>query len=166
MDASLANIEYEASLVDKTLEKTFVNAAKALHAERVAPSLTVPTNTGNMYTASLYAALSSLLYYVGSDALQNKRIGLFSYGSGLASSLFSCKVVGDIKHITDILDLDKKLNSRSTETPEDYEKAILLREHAHLQKDFSPKGSIDHLQKGTYYLSNVDNRYRRAYEVK
>ncbi|SCU90991.1 LAFA_0F01244g1_1 [Lachancea sp. 'fantastica'] len=165
VDASLASLDYATSLTDKNLEKTFVGLAKTLHKEKVAPSLIVPTNTGNMYTGSLYAALASLLFYVGSDALQNKRIGLYSYGSGLASSIFSCRVVGDIKYITDVLSLDKKLQSRVTESPEGYEKAIHLREGAHLQKDFEPKGPIDHLQSGVYYLTKVDDKFRREYAV-
>ena len=46
--------------------------------------------SGNMYTASLYAGLVSLVSEVNS--LEAKRILLYSYGSGLCSSMFS--VVG------------------------------------------------------------------------
>ena len=166
VSADLATLDYEASLADKNIEKTFVGLAKPLHKARVEPSLVVPTNTGNMYTGSVYAALASLLYYVGNDALQGKRIGLFSYGSGLAASLFSVRVLGDIKHITHNLALDTKLQNRKTETPEDYEKALALREAAHLQKAYTPQGSLDLLQPGTYYLTAVDDRYRRSYAVK
>lgn len=166
VDTSLASLDYETSLKDKALEKTFVNASKSLHNERVAPSLIIPTNTGNMYTASVYAALSSLLYNVGSDALQGKRIGLFSYGSGLASSMFSCRVVADIKPILAVLDVDNKLKSRKTTSPEDYEAALALRESAHLQKNFQPVGSIDNLLPGTYYLVGVDDKFKRSYNVK
>ncbi|CCK72099.1 hydroxymethylglutaryl-CoA synthase KNAG_0J00160 [Huiozyma naganishii CBS 8797] len=166
VDAELAKIEYEASLVDKSLEKTFVNVSKSQYEERVKPSLIVPTNTGNMYTASLYASLASLISYVGSDALQNKRIGMFSYGSGLAASLFSCRVVGDISSIANKLDVQEKLQSRQTLTPEQYEQAIHLRESAHLKKAFKPQGSIDHLTKGVYYLTEIDDKFRRSYAVK
>lgn len=166
VDSSMAEADYEKSLVDKTIEKTFVNVSKALYKERVESSLIVPTNTGNMYTGSVWAALASLIFFKGSEPLQNKRIGLFSYGSGLAASLFSCRVVGDLSKIVEILDLDHKLNSRKTETPQDYEKAIHLREQAHLQKNFTPKGSTDLLIKGTYYLTEVDDKFRRSYAVK
>ena len=40
--------------------------------KRVQPALQVPTNTGNMYTASAWVSLASLLYYVGSDNLKTK----------------------------------------------------------------------------------------------
>ncbi|CCE62634.1 hypothetical protein TPHA_0C04850 [Tetrapisispora phaffii CBS 4417] len=160
-------IDYEESLFDKALEKKFVTLSKRLYNEKVAKSLTVPTNVGNLYTASVFSSLASLIYYVGSDALQNKRIGLFSYGSGLAASLYSCKVVGDVSKIAQVLNLDAKLNTlRSQLTPKQYEDAIALREAAHLQKDFKPNGSTDLLQAGTYYLSAVDDKFRRTYEVK
>lgn len=119
-----------------------------------------------MYTASVYAALASLIFFVGSEKLQGKRVGLFSYGSGLAASLFSCKVIGDLSKMVSVLDLDNKLKDRKTESPEDYEKAIHLREQAHLKKDFTPQGSIDELKPGTYYLEKIDDRFRRSYGVK
>ncbi|CAN3361342.1 hydroxymethylglutaryl-CoA synthase [Diutina catenulata] len=165
--AALAKLSYDQSLSDKTVEKTFVALAKAQTKERVQPALTVATNTGNMYTASCWVGLSSLLYYVGSDAVQNKRIGVFSYGSGLASTLLSLKVVDDISYITKNLDFDHKLGAgRSIESPEKYLEAIALREKAHLQKDFAPSGSVDHLAEGTYYLDKVDDKFRRTYKTK
>lgn len=42
---------------------------------------------GNTYTASLYSSLASLLDH--EDDLTGKRIGLFSYGSGLVSEFFT-----------------------------------------------------------------------------
>lgn len=166
VDASFATADYDESLLSKPIEKAFVGLSKALYKEKVLPSITVPTNLGNTYTASVYGALSSLLYYVGSEKLQGKRIGLFSYGSGLASSLFSVKVVGDISAITKVLDIDHKLNSRTKRTPQEYLAAIDLRESIHLQKSFQPTGSIDTLADGTYYLVNIDDKYRREYKTK
>jgi len=42
---------------------------------------------GNIYTASLYSSLASLLDH--EDNLAGERIGLFSYGSGLVAELFT-----------------------------------------------------------------------------
>lgn len=163
----IASLLYEQSLVDKTVEKVFVGLAKNEFATRVLPALKVPTNTGNMYTASAWASLASLLYYVGSDALQGKRIGIFSYGSGLASTLLLVKVVGDISAITKKLDFDQKLGAgRKIELPQQYVDAIHLREQAHLQKLYEPKGSIENLTPGTYYLVKIDEKFRREYAVK
>ncbi|CCF60817.1 hypothetical protein KAFR_0L02060 [Kazachstania africana CBS 2517] len=166
VDKELSTLDYEKSLTDKALEKKFVEIAKPYHKERVAPSLVVPTNTGNMYTGSVYASFASLLSYIGSDDLQDKRIGLFSYGSGLAASLFSCKIVKDINYIVNNLQLKEVLENRIKRSPIEYENAIKLREKAHLQKNFEPTGSIDHLLQGVYYLVKVDDKFRRTYEMK
>jgi polyketide biosynthesis 3-hydroxy-3-methylglutaryl-CoA synthase-like enzyme PksG len=54
---------------------------------RMAPSLIYCTKVGNMYSASLYVALCSLIDHVAFDGA--KRIGMFSYGSGCASEFYS-----------------------------------------------------------------------------
>lgn len=41
-----------------------------------------------------------------------------------------------------------------------------LREHAHLKKNFQPAGSVDTLVPGTYYLTNIDDMFRRHYAIK
>lgn len=161
----LSALTYDQSLTDKEVEKLFVTLTKSAVKERVQPALQVPTNTGNMYTASAWASLSSLLYYVGSEKLQNKRIGVFSYGSGLASTLLSVVVKGDISQITKNLNFDHQLGEgRTIKSPSEYLKAIELREAAHLKKSFTPTGGLDHLAEGTYYLAEIDDKWRRVYK--
>ena len=41
-----------------------------------------------------------------------------------------------------------------------------LREEAHLKKGYKPKGNVETLLPGTYYLTEVDDMFRRKYEVK
>jgi hydroxymethylglutaryl-CoA synthase len=41
-----------------------------------------------------------------------------------------------------------------------------LRKKAHLQKSFTPAGSPDTIAKGVYYLTAVDEMFRRKYEIK
>lgn len=160
-------LSYDQSLADRDLEKLFLGLAKTESKTRLDPALKVPTNTGNMYTASAWASLASVLYYVGSDKLQGKRIGLFSYGSGLASTLQSMTVKGDISAIVKNLDFEHKLGEgRAIKSPEEYVAALSLREAAHLKKSYKPLGSIDNLAEGTYYLVEIDDKYRRVYEKK
>ncbi|GAA3452364.1 hydroxymethylglutaryl-CoA synthase family protein [Dactylosporangium matsuzakiense] len=54
---------------------------------RVAPCLTYATRVGNVYSASLYLALCSLIDEA--DITRPERLGLFSYGSGCASEFYS-----------------------------------------------------------------------------
>lgn len=166
LSEDLKSLSYEASLTDRNLEKALVAAAKEKAAKRLAPSLIGPTNTGNMYTASVFSSLASLLSFVPAENLANKRVSLFSYGSGLASSFYSVVIKDDISEIIKNLDFKNKLDNRETVSPEKYEEALGLREKAHLQKDYKPTGSIDHIRPGTYYLTSVDDKFRRFYAVK
>lgn len=160
-------LTYEQSLTDRNLEKIFLGLAKEESARRLTSALKLATNTGNMYTASCWTSLASVLYFIGNEELQGKRISIFSYGSGLASTLMSVKVVGDISNITKNLDLEHKLGAgRKQRTPEEYVHAIELREKAHLQKDFKPTGSTDDIASGVYYLVNINDKFQREYEVK
>lgn len=119
--SELESMEYETSLSDKTVEKTFMALSKKSFQARVQPSIQVPTMCGNMYCASIYGSLCSLLSNVGSEKLKGTRLGFFSYGSGLASSFFSAKVVGDVSTMVENLQLQERLEARRTVAPEIYD---------------------------------------------
>ena len=123
--AELRDMEYEKSLSDKVVEKTFMGLTKKRFTERVGPSITAPTLCGNMYTASVYSGLASILSNIDSATLQGKRIGVFSYGSGLASSLFSVRVNGSTEAIKKALNLQERLDARRTVAPEVYDEVRL-----------------------------------------
>lgn len=122
----LARLSPEAGIVDKQVDKHFMAFSKKRFAQRVLPATMVPTQCGNMYTASLYSALCGLLSLVDSSDLQGKCIGMFSYGSGLASSLFSLRVVGSTGEIKANLDLVRRLDERRVVTPEEYDEVSEL----------------------------------------
>ena len=63
-------------------------------AQRVEPSLWANRMVGNAYSASLYLSLAGLLER-GDQAVTGRRIGLFSYGSGLCSEFFSGRIGPD-----------------------------------------------------------------------
>ncbi|KAF4544439.1 Hydroxymethylglutaryl- synthase protein [Lasiodiplodia theobromae] len=121
----LRKLSPKESLTNKEVEKTFVALAKKRFAARVQPGLMVPTI----------------------EKLQDKRIGLFSYGSGLASSLFS-------------------LTKRHVLSPEAYDEACKVREKAYQKNNYTPVSDLTRLVPGTYYLAGVDEMFRRTYEVK
>lgn len=119
--AELRDIDYETSLSDRNIEKAFMGLTKKKFAARVQPGITLPTMCGNMYCASVYSSFCSLIANVDSDALQGKKIGIFSFGSGLASSLFSLKVRGSTKEIQEKLDIPNRLESRRVVEPQVYD---------------------------------------------
>jgi len=162
----IRDMDYARSLTDKVVEKTFMALSKKRFQERVNPSLQVATNCGNMYCASVWGGLASLVSYVGDAALQGKRIALFSYGSGLAASFFSLRVNGSTEKIAQVIDIPDRLAARRQVPPETYDAMCDLRKKAHLQKDYSPEGEVSTIAPGTYYLTKVDDMFRRNYEIK
>ncbi|KAK1149644.1 3-hydroxy-3-methylglutaryl coenzyme A synthase [Aspergillus melleus] len=161
-----ATMDANSSLTDKGVERLFMSLSKTKFTERVSPSLTIPENCGNSYTGSVWAGLASLLSNVPSGKLQNKQIGVYSYGAGLASTLLTLRVRGDIEAIAHKMDLHARLAARTEVTPEFYNEMCQLREQAYQAKNYTPKGSVEDLAPGTYYLAHVDDQFRRQYEVK
>ncbi|KAI2636698.1 hydroxymethylglutaryl-coenzyme A synthase C terminal-domain-containing protein [Xylaria nigripes] len=117
----IRDMDYQKSLSDKVVEKTFMNLTKKRYAERVSPAIQVATNCGNMYCGSLWSGLVSLISYVDSAALEGKRIGLFSYGSGLAATFMSLRIKGSTATIAKTLDIPNRLAARRAVSPETYE---------------------------------------------
>ncbi|KAI9038376.1 uncharacterized protein KD926_010793 [Aspergillus affinis] len=164
--AEYATMDVDSSLTDKGVERLFMSLSKTKFTERVSPSLTIPANCGNSYTGSVWAGLASLLSNISSETLQNKRIGVYSYGAGLASTLLTLRVRGDIEDIAQKLNLHARLAARTEVTPEFYNEMCQLREQAYQAKNYPPRGSVEDLALGTYYLVHVDDQFRRQYEVK
>jgi len=89
--------------------------------EHVAPGLVYSTKVGNAYTAALYIGLVSMLENDRSD-LSERRIGLFSYGSGSVGEFFSGIVQSGYQ---DVLSRDahaKLFEGRSFLSYKEYEK--------------------------------------------
>ncbi|KAI8252467.1 Hydroxymethylglutaryl-CoA synthase [Colletotrichum sp. SAR11_239] len=164
--AELRELSYEDSLKSKELEKLFVTLSKDRFKSRVEPCIAAPTQCGNMYTGSLYCSLISLISNIDLKDSVGKTIGMFSYGSGIASTLFALKVTGDLTELVQKIDIMDRLSQRKISTPEEYEEACALRLKAYGAKSFEPTGSIENMAPGTYYLKEIDEAYRRAYAVK
>lgn len=154
---------YEASLTDKVLEKTFMNVAKKDFDSAVEASMKCARRCGNMYTASLYGGLTSLVSSIEPAELKGKRISMFAFGSGLASSFFTIKVKGDTTQIKNKLDLVNRLASMKVVPCQEYVDALNLRERNHNAGSYIPEGSLDNIWPGAYYLESIDGKYRRKY---
>jgi len=130
-------------------------------------SLHLAKNLGNIYTGSLYNGLISLICDDSID-LSDKRISLFSYGSGCAASLFSVRVKPGYKNhpiYTQTL-YQQRLDQRIKVSPYEFERWMKLRENMYGKCDFVPTSTTDDLYPGTFYLSKCDDKWRRFYEIK
>lgn len=121
-----------------------------------------------MYTPSVYSGLVSLLISVPAAQLTGKRIGVFSYGSGLAASMYSIKVTEDAsifeKFVTKLDYVLPLLGAREKVVPEEFSALMEIREKNNHAAPYTPTGSISALFPGTYYLKDVDALHRRSYE--
>ncbi|KAM0913293.1 hypothetical protein ACQ4PT_012242 [Festuca glaucescens] len=164
------NLTSEESYQSRDLEKGSQQLAKHLYDIKVQPSTLLPKQIGNMYTASLYAALASVIYSKHAS-LSGQRILMFSYGSGLTSTMFSFRL-NEGKHsfslakIASVLDVTAKLESRHETSPEKFIETLKLMEHRYGAKDFETNKDTSLLPPGTFYLTKVDSMYRRFYEKK
>ncbi|KAG8835571.1 hypothetical protein FRC17_002491 [Serendipita sp. 399] len=163
-DAILA-VPHQKSYSDKTIEKTFMGLSKTHYAKHVEPSMQCAQRCGNMYTASLYGGLASLLSTVAPETLQGKRIAMFAFGSGCASSYWAIKVKGDTTEIREKMDLLARLDAMKVVPCEEFVGALKIREQNHNSAPYAPTGSIDDLWPGSYYLESIDDKFRRKYAI-
>lgn len=117
----------------------------------VAPGLTLPSRIGNVYTASLYLSLASLLVTSPRD-LDGRRVGLFSYGSGSCAEFFSGVVTPGAQARMRARGLVERVEARRALTLEEYEASMRSRDgmdqrpatEAPLGRELSFLGVRDH----------------------
>ncbi|MEU5397694.1 hydroxymethylglutaryl-CoA synthase [Streptomyces sp. NPDC005963] len=125
------------------------------YGQRVSQSQTYGAEVGNIFSASLYLALCSLIRH-GSFP-QPRRIGLFSYGSGCASEFFSGVVHPRAVDDLAALGVEEALASRRPLTIAEYDEVAAqgdraqfgvrdahfdLDEHGDLGKEFTGRGLL------------------------
>lgn len=161
----------EASYEDVPLEKACVAVSKKWYAEKVTPGVMIPQQLGNMYTASLYAGLMSLISSEGAK-LEGKRLLMFSYGSGLASTLFSLKVgtgpavAAQLASVAARSDIPNRLAARTSVDPKEFNEWMERREKLHTTEGpYQLTGTTEEkeLFKGAYYLVERDADGKRKY---
>jgi hydroxymethylglutaryl-CoA synthase len=163
----------EQSYEDVPLEKAAVAVSKNWYADKVSPGILIPQHLGNMYTASLYAGLMSLVS-TQSDKLAGKRLLMFSYGSGLAASMFSLKVAsGDaaakaLVSMAARADIPARLEDRTAIAPAQFNEWMETREKLHAKQEgaFELQGSTDPKEffQGAFVLTERDANGRRKYQ--
>ncbi|KAI9556302.1 hypothetical protein GHT06_018876 [Daphnia sinensis] len=161
------NLNLKETYFNRELEQAAVKCSKTLFEAKTLPSLMVASMVGNMYTPSLYGGLVSLLVSKNAESLLGKRIGMFSYGSGLASSMFSLQVSKDAGRVEPLLaslrDIPSRLEARTALPPAEFTAILKAKEDSYNKAPYQPTASLDTLTSGTYYLIEVDSQYRRTY---
>lgn len=160
---NIKSLDKTKTYTDKTVEKTFLGVAAEHYQSAIMPGTDCVLRCGNMYTASLYGALASLLSSNAEGLEVGKRVGMYAFGSGCAASFYALRVVGSTKEMATAMDLKERLASMDVRPCEEYVEALKLREENHNAVKYAPQGSIDNIWPGAYYLEGVDELYRRTY---
>ncbi|XP_014477666.1 PREDICTED: hydroxymethylglutaryl-CoA synthase 1 [Dinoponera quadriceps] len=168
--AKLYARKLEDTYFDREVEKVFMGVSKRDFERKTQPSLLIANQVGNMYTPSVYSGLVSLLISKPIDELAGNKIAVFSYGSGLCSSMYSLTVSKDARRDSDLAKIvtalsyvKSQLEARQRVSPADYTKTLALREQNYHVVPFTPESSTANMFPGTYYLTQVDEMYRRTY---
>jgi len=154
----------EQTYLNVEIEKTIVSETKEEFEKKVLPSLYLSKELGNLYCGSLYACLLSLL----SDESHNlvgKRLLMFSYGSGLAATMFSIVVRSSVEDIIKKTNIYERIAKRIEISPEEFtkmlsERELLIKGHQELSDN------LKYIETGTYYLSKIDQKLVRYYQYK
>lgn len=165
------DVKLEDSYFDKDLEKLFVRLSTDDFNQKTKCSLSIPQNVGNMYTPSVYSCLVSLLVKTPLNELAGQKIGIFSYGSGSCSSMYSLTVTKDTGEGSGLLKLVNALSyvlphleRRRKTPPSEYVEVLDKREKNCHVVPFVPQNSIADMFPGTYYLTELDKQYKRTYK--
>ncbi|XP_071440219.1 hydroxymethylglutaryl-CoA synthase 1-like isoform X2 [Hetaerina americana] len=166
-----SDVKLEDTYFDKEIEKEFLVFSKGCFQDKTEPNLFLANQIGNMYTPSLYGGLVSLLIMKPVNVLAGSRIGLFSYGSGLASSFYSIRVSSNSSIgskldslVKSLSHIQGQLESRKKVSPEEFSKILEHREKNHHLAPYTPSAPVADLFLGTWYLKHVDEKHRRDYE--
>jgi hydroxymethylglutaryl-CoA synthase len=111
---------------DEQFRRTFMQTSfyNETYEKKMASSLELSTVIGNLYTASMYMGLRSLLEFEhkkGTD-LDGKRVGFGSYGSGSSAMVFSGIILPTYEEVVKSMDLDIDLGDRLKLSISDYER--------------------------------------------
>ena len=142
------------------LRNLFSNEYKNL----VSPGQYLNKNMGNIYTGSLYMGILALIINNNIN-LMNKRVLMYSYGSGCAATLFVLRIRSS--SITEIrernIDVITRLGNRIRISPKEFENIMSHKEKLYNSNNYIPNHNIEDLFENTYYLEKVDEKWRRYY---
>ena len=92
---------------------------------------------------------------------------MFSYGSGLASTMFSLRVTSDVSLLGPLIkalaDVPARLELRRSVPATQFTAVLAGKEESYNVAPYSPVGDLSGLAAGVFYLVSVDAKHRRHY---
>jgi polyketide biosynthesis 3-hydroxy-3-methylglutaryl-CoA synthase-like enzyme PksG len=114
----------------KLVRKTTAAAADVIEADfvkRMHASLAYCTRVGNVYSASLYLALASLIDTAPLES--TARVGMYSYGSGCSAEFFSGVVGPESKRALEQMKIGERIDARYRLEWDEYERLTAESRH-------------------------------------
>jgi len=145
---------------NRETELEWMESSQSEYRQKCEPADWFAKETGNLYTASIYASLAALVESQ-QQTLVGKRILMYSFGSGFASALFCIKVRGNVHEVIKGCSLQTMIESRVVVSAQEYFDAIHKREQLWATVDVEPKDS--QASRG-FYLRKIDAYGRRTYQ--
>jgi hypothetical protein len=96
--------------------------------------------------------------------IAGKRVLMFSYGSGLMSSMFSIRIRDDLQDMRRVIDFESRLTRRVSVTPQEFDHILQEKENRYGKILGRIKVLPEMLEDGTFYLTEVDDKMRRKYQ--
>lgn len=111
---------------DENFRRAFMQTSfyNEVYEKKMSSSLEASAIIGNLYTASMYMGLRSLLEFEfkkGND-LKGKRIGFGSYGSGSSAMVFSGVIQPEYLQVVKRMDLEEDIGPRQKLSMDEYER--------------------------------------------
>lgn len=170
VDASFKSMPINETYENRHVEAAFRTASNNRFEARVMPCCKINQNIGNCYTGSVFSSLLSVIAEQG-NSLVDKRVLMFSYGSGSVATLYSFigKVAAassspfSLTRMQSVTNIAERLQHRKRASHEDFTKALSLRAAKYGKAPMAPDGLVDNVAQGVYYLSAVSDRHHRSY---
>lgn len=167
--ADFAGLAPEDTYFNRDLDKALRSISAAGYDQLVSPSISMSQAVGNTYAASIFANLLCLVATKRS-ALVDKRIGVFSYGSGALATMYALEGATPetqtqftLDRIADTVNLQARLAARTQAPVEEFVEALRLREQSYGRAGVVPVGSLDNLPEQSFYLDRVEDNHNRVY---
>jgi hydroxymethylglutaryl-CoA synthase len=124
IESILADTEFMKA--DEQFRREFMQTSfyNEVYEKKMASSLEASAMIGNLYTASMYMGVRSLLeveFKKGTE-LEGKRIGFGSYGSGSSAMVFSAIIQPEYEQVVKKMDIEQDIGPRQKLGMEEYER--------------------------------------------
>jgi hydroxymethylglutaryl-CoA synthase len=124
IESILADTEFMKA--DEQFRREFMQTSfyNEVYEKKMASSLEASAMIGNLYTASMYMGLRSLLeveFKKGTE-LEGKRIGFGSYGSGSSAMVFSAIIQPEYEQVVKKMDIEQDIGPRQKLGMDEYER--------------------------------------------